>query len=143
MLPYRYTQKEQKELLKSINVLIDTREQKIDHITNYFKEKNISYNNLVECNSVGNPIDPRNLVRELKKATEETELPEIRFHNLRHTFATLFLEAKGPLKTLQQILGHSSITVTIDTYSDVTEEMLIEAEKKIDAMYKTISSNSN
>ncbi|MGM0496038.1 MAG: tyrosine-type recombinase/integrase [Bacillota bacterium] len=96
-------------------------------------------NDLVGCNSIGNPIDPRNLVREFKKVTKEAQLPEIRFHDLRHTFATLFLEAGGPIKTLQQILGHSSITVTIDTYSHVTEEMLIEAEKKIDNMFRVAS----
>jgi len=56
-----------------------------------------------------------------------------------HTFATLFLEAGGSIKTLQQILGHSSITVTIDTYSHVTEQMLIEAEKKIDFIFKIVN----
>ncbi|ACL69123.1 tyrosine-type recombinase/integrase [Halothermothrix orenii] len=96
---------------------------------------------LVASNGIGNPIDPRNLVRDFKDIIEETGLPEIRYHDLRHTFATLFLEAKGPIKTLQQILGHSSITVTIDTYSHVTEEMLIEAERKMETMFKVIGND--
>jgi len=91
--------------------------------------------NLVGANKIGKPIDPRNLYREFKKIIKKANLQEIRFHDLRHTFATLFLEAGGAIKTLQQILGHSSITVTIDTYSHVTEQMLIDAEKKIKEMF--------
>jgi len=93
-------------------------------------------NDLVGCNGIGNPIDPRNLVRDFKEIIEEAGLPEIRFHDMRHTFSTLFLQAGGSIKTLQQILGHSSITVTIDTYSHVTEEMLIDAERKMEAMFQ-------
>jgi len=96
---------------------------------------------LVGCNGIGNPLDPRNLVRDFKEIIEEAGIPEIRFHDTRHTFSTLFLEARGSIKTLQQILGHSSITVTIDTYSHVTEEMLIEAERKMETMFKVVESN--
>ncbi len=92
-------------------------------------------NDLVGSNKIGNPIDPRNLFREFKRVIKEAGLPEIRFHDTRHTFSTLFLQNGGSIKILQQILGHSSITVTIDTYSHVTEEMLIEAEKKMKTMY--------
>ena len=63
-------------------------------------------------------------------------MPEIRFHDLRHTFASLFLETDGNIKTLQQILGHSSISVTMDTYSHVTDEMLNNAAQNIANMYK-------
>jgi integrase len=93
-------------------------------------------NDLLGCNGIGNPIDPRNLFRDFKEIIEEAGIPEIRFHDMRHTFSTLFLQAGGSIKTLQQILGHSSITVTIDTYSHVTEEMLIEAEGKMNTMFK-------
>ncbi|MEJ6952433.1 tyrosine-type recombinase/integrase [Natronospora cellulosivora (SeqCode)] len=91
---------------------------------------------IVSCSEIGTPISPRSLLREFKKIIKAADLPEIRFHDLRHTFATLFIEAGGPIKTLQQILGHSSITVTIDTYSHVTDEMLIEAERKIETMFR-------
>ena len=96
------------------------------------------YNNkdLIACNGIGNGLDGRNLNREFKKIIEDAGLPSIRFHDLRHTFATTYLQNGGNIKTLQQILGHSSITVTIDTYSHVTDEMLYQASKNISTMYK-------
>ncbi|MFW6271351.1 MAG: tyrosine-type recombinase/integrase [Bacillota bacterium] len=93
-------------------------------------------NDLVGCNSIGNPIDHRNLVRDFKKAVEKAELPEIRYHDLRHTFATNFLETGGDITVLQRMLGHSSITVTIDTYSHITEDMLNSAAENMKMMYK-------
>lgn len=98
-----------------------------------------NYNNdvdLICSNSVGNPIDAKKIYNFFKEISREAKLPEIRFHDLRHTFATLFLECGGSIKVLQQILGHSSISVTMDTYSHVTDEMLDNAAKNIEMMYK-------
>jgi len=98
-------------------------------------------NDLVCSNSIGNPVDPRNLYREFKRISKAANLPEIRFHDLRHTFATTYLQAGGNIKTLQEVLGHSSITMTIDTYSHVTEDMLNEASQKISTMYNLADTN--
>ena len=94
-------------------------------------------NDLVCCNEIGDPISHYQLFREFKDIVEIAELPEIIFHDMRHTFATLFIEAGGPIKTLQQILGHSSITITIDTYVNVTDEMINSAVNIMETMYKT------
>ncbi|PTV98618.1 site-specific recombinase XerD [Halanaerobium saccharolyticum] len=91
---------------------------------------------LVNCNKLGEPISPMMAYIEFKNLSRDINLPEIKLHDLRHTFATLFLENGGNIKTLQQILGHSSITVTMDTYSHVTDEMLDSAAKNMDTMYK-------
>jgi integrase len=91
---------------------------------------------LVNCNKVGKPINPVNTYIEFKKISRSINLPEIKLHDLRHTFSSLFLENGGNIKTLQQILGHSSISVTMDTYSHVTDEMLDSAAKNMDSMYK-------
>jgi len=93
---------------------------------------------LIGCNKKGEPINHRCLVRDFKRIIKEAELPEIRFHDLRHTFATLFLEAGGNIKTLQQMLGHASINITIDTYGHVSEEMLSAAANKMEGMYKEV-----
>jgi integrase len=95
---------------------------------------------LICSNMVGNPIEPTKIYKYYKEISRAADLPEIRFHDLRHTFATLFLQSNGNIKTLQQILGHSSISVTMDTYSHVTDEMLDSAAKNIEMMYKA---NSN
>ena len=50
--------------------------------------------------------------------------------------ATNYLETGGDITVLQQILGHGSITVTIDTYSHVSEDMLNSAAKNMEMMYK-------
>ena len=94
---------------------------------------------LVFCNKAGHAIDSTNLNREFKRVIERAKVPDIRFHDLRHTFATLFIENGGAIKTLQQILGHTSVTITMDTYSHVTEEMLSEAAQNIDEMYRVRS----
>ncbi|BFH66202.1 site-specific integrase [Paenibacillus dendritiformis] len=79
---------------------------------------------LVIQTSVGTPLSPRNLMRNyyriLDKITEKySDFPKIRFHDLRHTHATLLLKAGIHPKIVQERLGHSSINVTLDTYSHV------------------------
>jgi integrase len=99
---------------------------------------NYNYNNLVSCNRLGEVLNPDHVFTEFKELIKEAGVPDIRLHDLRHTFATLFLEAGGSIKVLQQILGHSSISVTMDTYSHVTDEMLNIAAGKIDKMFKVV-----
>ncbi|HEY6286057.1 MAG TPA: tyrosine-type recombinase/integrase, partial [Ktedonobacteraceae bacterium] len=53
------------------------------------------------------------------KLLSEAELPEMRFHDLRHSMATILLAANVHPKVLQERLGHSSIAITMDTYSHV------------------------
>lgn len=79
---------------------------------------------LVIQTSVGTPVSPRNLMRNyyriLDKILEKyLDFPKIRFHDLRHTHATLLLKAGIHPKIVQERLGHSSINVTLDTYSHV------------------------
>jgi len=80
--------------------------------------------------STGRPISPRNLMRDfylildrLEKKWQNGEIsvrvPRIRFHDLRHTHATLLLKRGVHPKIVQERLGHSSITVTLDIYSHV------------------------
>jgi integrase len=59
------------------------------------------------------------------------DVPRIRLHDLRHTFATLALEAGIAPKVVSEILGHSSIAITLDTYSHVVPEMQQEATSKV------------
>lgn len=82
---------------------------------------------LLFVTSNGTPISPRNLVRHFKQAVEQAGLPEIRFHDLRHTCATLHLVAGTHPKTVQDILGHSQISLTLDTYSHVLPVVQDEA----------------
>lgn len=79
--------------------------------------------NLVCCRSDGSPITSNCLHHQFKDALEQCGLPPIRFHDLRHTNATLMLRSAVPAKIVSAMLGHSSIGITLDTYSHVITEM--------------------
>jgi integrase len=80
---------------------------------------------LVMCYTTGKPLDYKDLNRDLKYITEQTGLPKIRFHDFRHTHATLLLELGENPKVISERLGHASITITLDTYSHVTPQHAI------------------
>ena len=68
----------------------------------------------------------------MKVLLKEAGLPHIRFHDLRHTFATMALENGMDIKTLSAMLGHVSAATTLDIYTHITSDMLSEAAAKID-----------
>lgn len=83
---------------------------------------------LVFTTEVGTPLDADNLIkRSFKPLLERAGLPQIRFHDLRHTCATLFLARGTNPKIVQEILGHANISQTMDTYSHVLPSIQSEA----------------
>ncbi|WML56675.1 site-specific integrase [Neobacillus sp. PS2-9] len=79
--------------------------------------------NLVFCNSKGNIMAPSEISRALKRAIKAANLPDIRFHDLRHSHATILLQANVHPKIVSARLGHSKISVTMDTYSHLTDSI--------------------
>ncbi|MEG0753540.1 MAG: site-specific integrase, partial [Angelakisella sp.] len=79
--------------------------------------------NLVSCRVDGTPLTSSVLNNEFRKAIDESGLPQMRFHDLRHTNATLMLRQNIPAKIVSSMLGHSSIGITLDTYSHVLTDM--------------------
>jgi len=69
------------------------------------------------------PVSPNSAYHRLKEILEENGLPSIRFHDLRHTFATHALTNGVDAKTLSGILGHTNASFTLDTYTHVTTDM--------------------
>jgi integrase len=78
---------------------------------------------LVFCREDGEALDPREFTKRFQRWLEKSGLPRTRLHDLRHTHATLLLARGIPAKLVQERLGHSSITMTLDLYSHVTPEM--------------------
>jgi integrase len=75
-------------------------------------------NNLVFASRKGTPLDAQNIVnRYFKPLLRRADLPEIRWHDLRHTCATLLLGRGVHPKMVQHLLGHGSIQLTLDRYS--------------------------
>lgn len=78
---------------------------------------------LVCCRQNGAPLTTNALQHHFAEVLEKSGLPHIRFHDLRHTYATLMLRRGIPAKIASSILGHSSIGITLDIYSHVMTDM--------------------
>ena len=76
-----------------------------------------------EQNNPQIPIPPKKAYRKMKEILQKAELPDIRFHDLRHTFATQAIISGVDAKTLSGILGHTKASFTLDTYTHVTTDM--------------------
>ena len=88
---------------------------------------------LVFPNESGNPLNHGHMLRNhLWPALERAELPRIRFHDLRHTFASLLIDQGENIKYIQKQLGHSKPSVTMDIYAHLMNEENQEAAKKLD-----------
>ena len=78
------------------------------------------------------PLTPGEAARRLHGILERAGCKQVRFHDLRHTFATMALENGMDIKTLSAMLGHVSAATTLDIYTHITGEMQSEAAAKID-----------
>ena len=87
---------------------------------------------LVFPSQVGTPMNAKNLTaRSFKPLLKRAKLPNIRFHDLRHTFATLMLQNGEHPKVVQEMLGHATIAITMDTYSHVLPNMQRDAVDRL------------
>ena len=78
------------------------------------------------------PVNPGYAYNRMKTILKNARLPSIRFHDLRHTFATIALGNGMDVKTLSAMLGHVSAATTLDIYTHITNPMRSEAAAKID-----------
>ena len=94
-------------------------------------------NDLVFANEIGRPMDAGNILRRgFWPLLQKARLPHIRFHDLRHSAATLLLSQGINPKVIQEMLGHSSITLTLDVYSHLLPTMQQEAKVAMDAILR-------
>jgi len=92
------------------------------------------------ASEVGTGISGRNLVRHFKAALKKAGLPpHIRFHDLRHTAATLLLEQGKHPKVVQMLLGHSKVGTTMDIYSHVSLEEKKAAVMSLEGLFERLS----
>ena len=88
------------------------------------------------------PYEPRTLQYAYKKVLLECKINYINFHALRHTFATNCVELGFDVKTLSELLGHSSVNFTLNRYVHSSVSLKQRQMKLLDEKYKDISSNS-
>jgi integrase len=83
----------------------------------------------------GSLIEPRNLVRSFKAVLKKADLPDINFHALRHTFVSRLLEAGENIKTISELIGHTNVAFTLNTYAHILDENKQSAVEKIDSLF--------
>ena len=93
-------------------------------------------NDLVFPTTLGTLMNPSNLRREFIKAKKKANVPDIRFHDLRHTSATLMLAGGVHPKVVSERLGHHTASFTLDKYSHVLPNMQEEASNTLDQMLR-------
>jgi len=87
---------------------------------------------LVFATHLGTPLEPRNVNRRFATARSTAGLPWVRLHDLRHAFATFLLDQGEELRTVMDLLGHSTIRLTADTYGHVLPSRARSAVDAID-----------
>lgn len=90
--------------------------------------------NVVCFRETGDPYTANALQHHFRSVIEKAKLPPIRFHDLRHSNATLLLRNGIPAKIVSTMLGHSSIQLTMDTYSHVVPDMQEGATKAVNLL---------
>jgi len=92
----------------------------------------LGLDDLVFANGEGKPIDPGVLSHEFADIVKRSGLEHLRFHDLRHTFASLMLLRGAKPKVISEALGHASVAFTMDTYSHIIEGMQEDAMALLD-----------
>lgn len=125
---------------RTIGINSKTMQKLIDHKASIEKDKDLhgeAYINydLVVCTPIGTPYNPSNILnRSFKPLIQKAGVTPIRFHDLRHTHATMLLKLGENPKVIQERLGHANIKVTLETYSHVLPSMQKQVATKLDAL---------
>ena len=94
--------------------------------------KELTLDSLVFANVEGKPLDPGVLTHNFARIAKRVGLENVRFHDLRHTFASLMLLRGAKPKVISEALGHSSVAFTMDVYSHIIEGMQEDAMALLD-----------
>jgi integrase len=87
---------------------------------------------LVFASTIGTPLEPRNVNRRFEQLRHVAGLDWLHLHDLRHAFATFLLDQGEELRTVMELLGHSTIRITADTYGHVLPARARKAATAID-----------
>lgn len=107
------------------------------------RQKSTPASRFVFTSRVGGPMDGSRARSALDEALSRAGLPRIRVHDLRHTTASVLLELGVHPKVVQDLLGHSTIATTLDTYSHVAPGLHQEAVRQLDRLFGTRSAHGS
>jgi integrase len=94
---------------------------------------------MVFATRIGTLLDPRNMLREYYRLREQAQLPKIRFHDLRHSAATILKMAGIPDQAIQKLLGHASVRTTQEIYMHLTPGGEKQAADKMDEIFGPVA----
>ncbi|MBN1040608.1 site-specific integrase [Clostridium botulinum] len=122
------------------NFLVSTlKEYKKEQVKNRLKLANkYTNNNLVFCDEYGNYLNRDKVTYQYKKLLKESKIKTRKFHDLRHTYATRLFELGEQARTVQELLGHSDVSVTLNTYTHVLDDMKEKAVSKLDNLFNAM-----
>lgn len=118
------------------DILIKLKEHKKTQNKEILKYGNLYNNNsYIFCNKLGYPLDSKQPTRNLQSILKKLDIEPIKFHGLRKTYATRLFEANVQPKTVQSLMGHSDISITMNIYTQVMEDVKNEAVDKINNLF--------
>lgn len=94
---------------------------------------------LVFTDEIGGHLCQPTVWKHFKQRVTAIGLPDVRFHDLRHSFATISLENGDDIKTVSENLGHATVAFTLDVYGHVTDKMKKESADRMQNYYQSIS----
>ena len=92
----------------------------------------------VFTNEIGGHLAPNTISNHFKSIVRKMGLPQTRFHDLRHTFATISLENGDDIKTVSEMLGHATTTFTMDIYGHVSDRMRKQSASRMEAYINSL-----
>ena len=143
-LSKKYEVIEQEPKTKNSKRTVPIPQNILNQLKNHKREQNKTilkyrdtYNNsdYVFCNELGYPIDSKKPTRNLKSILTKLNIEPIKFHGLRKTYATRLFENNIPPKTVQALMGHSDISITLNIYTQVMEDVKLEAIEKLNNIF--------
>lgn len=113
------------------------------------KVSNKSFNDFIFCTRFGTPLNTQILNDDIKKIIKDInfmksdieQIPMFSMHTFRHTFATRCFEAGIPIKTVQEYLGHATLSMTSDLYTDVQNEQKALGIQQLNTLYEDINAD--
>ena len=136
------TERSRRRVAMTTNLAIFLREYRQDRNFLYkIQGKELALDDLVFAYENGKPLDPTVLTHNFKRIAKQSGIENVRFHDLRHTFASLMLLKGAAPKVISEALGHSSVAFTMDVYSHIIPGMQEDAMVKLNSVIPSGDTN--
>ena len=96
-------------------------------------------NNLVFTRANGGYFSSRTAYNSFKRVVEAIGAPDVRFHDMRHSYAVAAIKSGDDIKTVQENLGHATAAFTLDVYGHVTAQMRRDSASRMEQFIQSVS----